>query len=170
MTRKHLDCVKKSPHLALWQGLLFHLPWCRRERAETWDFPPCFPASFNKGEYSLDKNIEILRGWRTKSYFSYMRNDVLLWLNISALFISHCSVTVWMRSSRVVRASDSQCRSRNCPGFDPSILRHSGIWGETDEAVLNIEYWTDPKLWQRKIIVQSISQHYLASTFQHSFH
>ncbi len=32
-----------------------------------------------------------------------------------------------MRSSRVVRASDSQCRSRNCPGFDPSILRHSGI-------------------------------------------
>jgi hypothetical protein len=43
-----------------------------------------------------------------------------------------------MRSSRVVRASDSQCRSRNCPGFDPSILRHSGIWGATDEAVLNI--------------------------------
>jgi hypothetical protein len=32
-----------------------------------------------------------------------------------------------MRSGRVVRASDSQCRSRNCPGFDPSILRHSGI-------------------------------------------
>ncbi len=32
-----------------------------------------------------------------------------------------------MRFSRVVRASDSQCRRRNCPGFDPSILRHSGI-------------------------------------------
>ncbi len=31
--------------------------------------------------------------------------------------------------SRVVRASDSQCRSRNCPGFDPSILRHSGSEG-----------------------------------------
>jgi hypothetical protein len=43
-----------------------------------------------------------------------------------------------MRSSRVVRASDSQCRSRNCPGFDPSILRHSGIIGAADEAVLNI--------------------------------
>ncbi len=28
---------------------------------------------------------------------------------------------------RVVRASDSQCRSRNCPGFDLRILRHSGI-------------------------------------------
>jgi len=27
----------------------------------------------------------------------------------------------------VVRASDSQCRSRNCSGFDPSILPHSGI-------------------------------------------
>jgi hypothetical protein len=30
----------------------------------------------------------------------------------------------WMRSSLVVRASDCQCRS---PGFDLSILRHSGI-------------------------------------------
>jgi hypothetical protein len=38
----------------------------------------------------------------------------------------------------LVRASDSQCRSRNCPGFDPSILRHSGICGAADEAVLNI--------------------------------
>jgi hypothetical protein len=31
-------------------------------------------------------------------------------------------VLLFMRSSRVVRASDSQCRSRNCPGFDPSLL------------------------------------------------
>ncbi len=36
---------------------------------------------------------------------------------------------LWMRSSQVVRASDCQCQSRNSPGFDPSILRHSGIWG-----------------------------------------
>jgi hypothetical protein len=27
--------------------------------------------------------------------------------------------------------------SRNCPGFDPSILRHSGILGAADEAELN---------------------------------
>ncbi len=33
-----------------------------------------------------------------------------------------------MRSSRVVRASDSQCQSRNCLGFDHSILRHSGMF------------------------------------------
>ncbi len=38
--------------------------------------------------------------------------------------------------------SDAQkpsCRSRICPGsgFDPSILRHSGIWGAADDAVLN---------------------------------
>jgi hypothetical protein len=26
----------------------------------------------------------------------------------------------------------------NCTGFDPSFLRHSGIWGAADEAVLNI--------------------------------
>ncbi len=43
----------------------------------------------------------------------------------------------WMRSGRLVRASDSQCRSHNCPWFDPSILRHSGIWGSADKAVLN---------------------------------
>jgi hypothetical protein len=44
------------------------------------------------------------------------------------------SSLLWMRSSRVVRAPDCQCQSRNSPGFDPSILRHSGIWGAADEA------------------------------------
>ncbi len=43
----------------------------------------------------------------------------------------------WMRSSRVVKTSDCQCRSRKSPGFNPSILRHSRIWGAADEAVLN---------------------------------
>ncbi len=43
-----------------------------------------------------------------------------------------------MRSSLVVRASDCQCTSCNGPGFDPSIRRHSKIWGAADEAVLNI--------------------------------
>jgi hypothetical protein len=43
-----------------------------------------------------------------------------------------------MRSSLVVRASDCHCTSCNGPGFDPSIRRHSGIWGAADEAVLNI--------------------------------
>ncbi len=42
------------------------------------------------------------------------------------------------RFSLVVRASDCQCTSRNGPGFDPSIRRHSGIWGAADEAVSNI--------------------------------
>ena len=42
-----------------------------------------------------------------------------------------------MRSSREVRASGCQCQSRNSPGFDPSILRHSGICGAADEVVLN---------------------------------
>jgi hypothetical protein len=43
-----------------------------------------------------------------------------------------------MRSSLMVKASDCQCTSCNGPGFDPSIRRHSGIWGAADEAVLNI--------------------------------
>ncbi len=46
------------------------------------------------------------------------------------------SSLAWMRSL-VVRAFDCQCRSRNSPGFDPSIFRHSGIWGAADKAVLN---------------------------------
>ncbi len=43
----------------------------------------------------------------------------------------------WMRSSWVIRASGYQSPIRNSPGFYPSILRHSGIWGAADEAVLN---------------------------------
>ncbi len=48
------------------------------------------------------------------------------------------SSLIRMRSSLMVRASDRQCTSCNGPGFDPSICRHSGIWGAADEAVLNI--------------------------------
>ncbi len=33
-----------------------------------------------------------------------------------------------MRSRRVVRASDGQCQSRNCPWFNPCIHRHSAFW------------------------------------------
>jgi hypothetical protein len=36
----------------------------------------------------------------------------------------------------VVRASDCQCQSCNFPGFNLSILRHSGILGAADEAGL----------------------------------
>ncbi len=36
---------------------------------------------------------------------------------------------LWMRTRRVVSAFDCQCQGRNSPGFDPSILRHSEIWG-----------------------------------------
>ncbi len=54
-----------------------------------------------------------------------------------------CLIKFWsdsvlrMRSSLVVRASDCQCTSSNGPRFDPSIRRHSGIWGAADEAVLD---------------------------------
>jgi hypothetical protein len=37
------------------------------------------------------------------------------------------TIKEWMSSSRVVRASDCHCRSRNSPGLDPIILRNSGI-------------------------------------------
>jgi hypothetical protein len=44
------------------------------------------------------------------------------------------SVAEWLERLAV----KCQCLSRNSPhGFDPSILRHSGIWGAADKAVLN---------------------------------
>ncbi len=43
---------------------------------------------------------------------------------------------VLIRSCLFVRAPNIQIKSRKSPGFDPSILRHSGILGVADEAVL----------------------------------
>ncbi len=42
----------------------------------------------------------------------------------------------WKRFSRVVRVADCQCQNRQSPGFDPSILRHSGIGRAADETGL----------------------------------
>ncbi len=45
---------------------------------------------------------------------------------------------LWMRSSRVLRASDCQCRRRNSPGLDPCNFRNSGIWrAAVNETVFN---------------------------------
>jgi hypothetical protein len=71
---------------------------------------------------------------RMRSSLVWMRSS-LEWMRSS--LVSMKSGLEWMRSSLVVRVSDYQCRSLNSPGFDPSILRHSGIWGAADEAVLN---------------------------------
>jgi hypothetical protein len=73
--------------------------------------------------------------------------DLAEWMRFSR--VSMRFSRVWMRSSRMVSVSDSQCRSRNCPGFDPSILQHSGIWGAADVAVL-IKYWKIKKSPLRK--------------------
>jgi hypothetical protein len=70
---------------------------------------------------------------RTKYCAFFSSNE---WMRSSLLRMR--SRLVRMRSSLVVRASDWQCTSCNGPGFDPSIRRHSGIWGAADEAVLNI--------------------------------
>jgi hypothetical protein len=52
-----------------------------------------------------------------------------------------------MRSCRAVKASGCQCWSCNSPGFDLSILRHSGIWGAADESVLNkVKEEKNPKI------------------------
>ncbi len=43
-----------------------------------------------------------------------------MWMRSSRVWMSGWDLAeLWMRSSQVVRASDSQCRSCNCPGFDP---------------------------------------------------
>ncbi len=50
-----------------------------------------------------------------------------LWMRSSRMGMR--SSLVWMRSRRVLKASDCQCQSRSSPGFNPSILRHSGSRG-----------------------------------------
>ncbi len=65
-----------------------------------------------------------------------------VWMRFSRVWMRFSRVWMrfsreWMRFSRVVRASDSQCHSRNCPGFDPSNLLHSWIGGAADDTVLN---------------------------------
>ena len=39
--------------------------------------------------------------------------------------------------AELFRVPDCQFRSRNSPWFDPSILRHRGIWRAADKTVLN---------------------------------
>ncbi len=46
----------------------------------------------------------------------------------------------------MVRTSDSQWRSHNCPGFDPSILGHWGIW-ERKMKKFWIKKTKDTALW-----------------------
>jgi hypothetical protein len=82
------------------------------------DFPLCtvqyitFPLSKDCG---IDEK-EVANSRKDRYFHSLASNG--LWTE-NVLHIS------WMRSSRVVRASGYQCQSRNSPGFDPSILRHS---------------------------------------------
>ncbi len=63
-----------------------------------------------------------------------------------------------MRYSLVVKASDCQCTSCNGPGFDPSIRRHSGIWGAADEAVLNTVRKKIPPPKKKLVIIPSMWQ------------
>jgi hypothetical protein len=82
---------------------------------------------------SIRARMRSSRGWMRSSR-AWMRSS-RGWMRSSRGWMR--SSRVWMRSSRVVRTCNCQCRSRNCPRFDPSILRHSGIWGAADEALLN---------------------------------
>ncbi len=78
------------------------------------------------------------------------------------------SSRVWKRSSRTVGASGCQYQSRNSPGFDPSIRRHSGIWGAADEAVLNNVHEKEKKKSPFKDSVWSFSCGVLMqTTFSH---
>ncbi len=78
---------------------------------------------------------------------------------------------LWMRPSRVFRASFCQCRSRNSPtpGFDPSFLRHSGIWGAADEAVLKTVHKKILKNPPFKSFLLNSFQTYVTDLLVHSF-
>ncbi len=101
-----------------------------------WDLAECgFMRSYRKWMRSYREWIRSSREWMRSSRE---------WMKSSQVWMR--SIQVWMRSSRmwklrsclVVRASDCNSRnSRNSPGFYPSILRQSRIWGAADEALLN---------------------------------
>ncbi len=86
-------------------------------------------------------------GWDLAEWLEHLAvNAKIATVHTKCQLFDYCSMFVqwtrsspslWMRSSRVVRASGCQCQSRNSPRFDPSILQHSRIWGAADEAVLN---------------------------------
>ncbi len=46
---------------------------------------------------------------------------------LQQICVSAMLVCAWMRSSRVVRASDCQCRYRNSPGFEPKIHKRRNV-------------------------------------------
>ncbi len=52
------------------------------------------------------------------------------------LYISWTDKIWWDLAERLERLHVN-AKSRTSPGFDPSVLRHSEIWGAADEAVLN---------------------------------
>ncbi len=68
----------------------------------------------------------------------------VLYLNTRNIKIVPESVWGWDFAEWLERLYDVVA-TRNCPGFDPNILRHSGIWGAADEAVWNIVHKKEKK-------------------------
>ncbi len=64
------------------------------------------------------------------------------------------------------KASGPRHKTLYGSGFDPSIRRHSAIWGAADEAVLNIVRKTKQKIPPKNIYKKILS--YLASTISSS--
>ncbi len=108
-------------------GLLARVSWSSLERCARWDTSPVSGRSAR----SYPGFNETVRLCTRSSIAGWMRSSLVCM--ISSLAWARSS-PVWMRSSLVVWPSDCQCRS---PGFDPRILRHTGIWRAADEAVLN---------------------------------
>ncbi len=70
-----------------------------------------------------------------------------LWMRSSRVVDEIYTVAeLWVRSSRAYRASDSQCRSRNCLGFDP-FLHLPTQWNLRGWQMKQcwIKYWTNRK-------------------------
>ncbi len=125
--------------------------------SKTWNPPGISPLSKRMltldhltGGRDIDQGRERIPNCQFSLYVSHVnqlmearKRGILGWMRSSLVrmrssLLRMRSSLVRMRSSLVVRASDCQCTSCNGPGFDPSICRHSGIWGAADEAVLNI--------------------------------
>ncbi len=127
----------------------------------------------NSGRYSVSKfSASISQFWRhiTCTFFSRCLllqsliptrwSQKLLWHSPPVPLLYFCMINFFW-PTLIYSGWDLVewlCRSRKCPGFAYSILRHSGIWGAADEAALN-------KVWKK---IQKISLWKKRSMFFHT--
>ncbi len=79
----------------------------------------------------------------TRTFTCESRNELHAFINCAMVLTKRLNFYILrrtygckLRNEKKNSIQVRQYQSRNSPGFDPSIHRHSGIWGAADEAML----------------------------------